>query len=91
MARQVVTDHALVRYLERVVGIDLTGYRREIETATAHAIEVGASGLIHDGFRYVIAEGRVITVESRTEDPPVWRFRQTRPDDEDDGGVGDVE
>lgn len=82
MTRPVVTDHALVRYLERVCGIELDGYRREIEARTAHAVEVGACGLISEGWRYVIVDGRIVTISPRDDDPP---SRPPRPSREERG------
>lgn len=87
MTRPVVTDHALVRYLERVCGIDLDGYRREIEARTAHAVEVGACALISEGWRYVILNGRIVTIMSRNDDPPNRPPRPPRDNGEEDEHV----
>lgn len=59
-----VSDHALVRYAERVLGHDLQPMRdqlaRELEEALERAGPLdGASAVIIHGFRYVI-EGRVV-------------------------------
>lgn len=58
-----ITDHALLRYLERVVGIDVDAHRAAIEVKTADAMQRGASALISGGHRYVLADGCVITVK----------------------------
>lgn len=55
-----VTDHALVRWLERVHGVDVELFRRQIAEkcaglTTARAVRVG-------GFSYVMRDGVVITV-----------------------------
>ena len=58
-----VTDHAALRYLERVKGLDLDALKSEIAQVvhTAEAYE-GVSGVRVDGMRYVIDQGTVITV-----------------------------
>lgn len=60
-----VTDHALVRYLERVVGVDVAAHRlavaRIIATADEHE---GATAVVKDGHRYILgSNGRLITVK----------------------------
>lgn len=59
-----ITDHAVLRYLERVVGIDMAAVRAEMQTpALAVADEFGAPVLIgRNGERLVIRDGRVVTV-----------------------------
>ena len=57
-----ITDHAMLRYLERVVGIDVDAHRRAAEARVAHAVEHDACGLISDGFRYIIRDEAVVTV-----------------------------
>lgn len=47
-----ITDHALVRFLERVEGIDLDPLREEIVALTREAINAGASGITINGFLY---------------------------------------
>lgn len=61
-ARPIVTDHAMIRYLERVVGVDVDQHRRALEERVAQAVELGASALIGDGLRYVISGNRIVTV-----------------------------
>lgn len=57
-----VTDHAVVRFLERVKGMDIDAVRAEIAEKASTALELGASGAVVDGFSYKIAGGRVATV-----------------------------
>ena len=74
--RPIITDHALVRYLERVVGIDVAGHRAAVEAAVEQAVELRASGLVRDGYRYCIDDFRVVTVRPAISEP---RFpRQAR-------------
>jgi len=58
----IITDHAMLRYLERVVGIDVAMHRREVELRVSQAVELGASALVSEGFRYTICDFRVTTV-----------------------------
>lgn len=60
-----VTDHALVRYLERVYGLDLDPVRAEIADKVALGVSLEASAVVRDGFRYVLANGNVVTVIRR--------------------------
>ena len=58
-----VTDHAVIRYLERVKGIDIERIRKEIETPTVRAaLRIGASGVRSKGVQYVIKGGKIVTV-----------------------------
>ncbi|WP_297772724.1 hypothetical protein [uncultured Roseovarius sp.] len=57
-----VTDHAVIRYLERVKGVDIEALRREIGRVADAGIEAGATGVISGGFVYRIETGVVITV-----------------------------
>ena len=65
----IVTDHALVRYLERVVGIDVEAHRREVAGLVGVAVEHGASALVHDGHRYCVSGRHVTTVKPVKGDP----------------------
>lgn len=61
--RPQVSDHAMLRYIERVNGIDLSFIRREIERTTAPAVAVGARSVSKDGFTYMIGvNGVVVTI-----------------------------
>ena len=63
--RPIITDHALLRYLERVIGIDVASHRRAVDDLVASAVEQGACALIHDGHRYVLRDERVTSVTPR--------------------------
>lgn len=97
MSLPAVTDHALMRYLDRALGLDLEAYRREIALRCAAAVKMGASGLTVDGIRYEFRGGAVISVLGRgmvannqpSLKPPKHRDRPRRagrvrldPDDE---------
>lgn len=55
--RVIVTNHALLRYLERVGGFDIEGLRRAIEQQIEAKTPEGASAIILDGHRYVLRDG----------------------------------
>ena len=65
-----VTDHAVLRYLQRVAGVDIEKLREEIKKETSLAGGVLGSGkyMIGGGFRAVVSDGRVVTIiESKGE------------------------
>lgn len=76
-----VTDHALLRYIERVAGVDVQKHREAVEAKVAKAVEMEACALVHEGFRYVIKDLSVVTVRAAASDPRVLR-RESREADE---------
>lgn len=63
-----ITDHALMRYLERVEGLDVEAIRRYLLTenvqvaASLTASSGTRSTVVHpDGFRLVLQGGKVVT------------------------------
>lgn len=56
-----VTDHAVLRYLERVYGVDVEAFRRELGYKVDAALEAGANATIADGIRYVLVEDRLVS------------------------------
>lgn len=62
-----VTDHAVLRYLERVRGVDVDAARREMSVGVvAKAAEVFKNCVVKrgDGACFVIRDGRVVTVRN---------------------------
>jgi hypothetical protein len=59
-----VTDHALIRWLERVHGVDVDRFREYIASLTQDAINLGATSIQIDGFLYVLNPARrsVVTI-----------------------------
>lgn len=57
-----VTDHAVLRYLERVEGMDIETVRRRIGLTVQRGLEEGANGVVSGGFVYRITDGTVVTV-----------------------------
>lgn len=68
MARPVITDHALLRFLERAGGLDVEGVRRAIADGLgrAHgaARAIGAERFVikADGLEYVMRGDNLVTV-----------------------------
>ncbi|RXF75060.1 hypothetical protein [Hansschlegelia zhihuaiae] len=80
-ARELVSDHAVVRFLERAWDVDVDLIRHQIAVATAHGRDAAAL----QGFenfdvavgrvRFVLKEGRIVTalVDERTGVPRLNR------------------
>ena len=60
-----VTDHAVLRYLELVYGFPIDFFRTRIAVLTETGIKEGASGVIVEGVKFVIRDGRVTSVIER--------------------------
>jgi len=60
----VITDHALLRYLERVVGFDFSGYRDTLARRLDEALcaSPSANAFVIDGHIFVMSLDRLITV-----------------------------
>lgn len=59
-----VSDHAVLRYLERVGGFDIERLRREIARRVETAVQAGACGVVVDGWSFRIKDdpqGPVVT------------------------------
>lgn len=70
-----VSDHALVRWLDRVAGIDMEYFRRHVADRCQSLIDSGASGGWVDDHWVVIKDGQII---SFTPDRPDQRARKQR-------------
>lgn len=57
-----VSDHAVLRYLERVCGFDIDAIRRRCAELCAPAVAAGATSVQIDGHLYILAGGRLVTV-----------------------------
>lgn len=57
-----VTDHAVVRYMERALGVNVEGLRRRIGRRADKAFKAGASSVTIDGLRYTVRNGALVTV-----------------------------
>lgn len=56
------TDHALLRYIERVRGFNIEGLRKELLGRSLGAITSGATSITLDGVKYLIKNNAVVTV-----------------------------
>ena len=66
MTKVRVTDHAIIRYLERAGGFEIEKLRAEIAKKVHRCAPAGATGLVVDGVTFVIVEAeagaeRVVT------------------------------
>lgn len=59
-----VSDHALVRYIERVLGFDVESIREDILKQTLNAIVSGANSVKKEGMVFQIKNNTVVTVTS---------------------------
>ena len=63
MFKSMITDHAVLRYLERVKGFDMNAVRREILTpGIVAALRGGATAVMIGGVRFQVSDGKIITV-----------------------------
>jgi len=61
-SRVAVSDHALIRYLERVYKLDVELVRRELGRKIDRTFREGACAVTIDGYTYRVADGTVTTV-----------------------------
>ena len=58
-----VSDHALLRYMERVLGLDIQACKKEIITQDIkNAHKTGARKLFKDGLTYIFEGGELVTI-----------------------------
>jgi hypothetical protein len=58
-----LSDHALLRYLERVKGVDVEGARREIMTpGIIAAVKAMATSVLVNGAKFLVREGTIVTI-----------------------------
>jgi len=82
MRRQVVSDHAVIRYLERAKGIEMDVIRTQIAMICQTGLETGACGVIADGLEFRIEGGVVVTVQIPSHpDHRTGRVRRRRETD----------
>ena len=68
-----VTDHAVLRYLQRRLHLDMEGLRRHMAGLAASGVEAGASGVIVEGVKLVLHGNNVVTVLEKD-----WHSRDMR-------------
>lgn len=82
-----VSDHALLRFLERVGGVDIAAIRASIAQATDRAAQLGAYKVVIDGYRYVLREdehGPVVVTVEKPDTVPIRRSGRRRQDREEE-------
>lgn len=55
-----ITDHAVIRFLERAYGLDVEAIRQEMANGAQPAIDFGAPCAIVHGVRLLIADGATV-------------------------------
>ncbi len=73
----VVSDHAVLRYLERVGGFNVEGLRRDIQRRMVQNVTgIGAQSVVVDGHRFVVKKTAaalvVVTVLERNDGSPLF-------------------
>lgn len=58
-----VTDHAVLRYLERAMGLNIEVVREHILGICVNAASFGAVAVRSEGLKFVIDGNRIVTVE----------------------------
>jgi len=65
MPRPRVTDHAVLRYIERAHGVDVEALRAHIAVLVARGVAEGGSAVIVGGVKFVLERETVVTVLDR--------------------------
>lgn len=73
-----VTDHAVLRHLERVQRIDVEQVRLELGHIVDAAVKAGAKATVADGIRYILIEDRLISCVPVKSRPLRGRSRRGR-------------
>ena len=87
----VVSNHAILRFLERVYGVDVESVRKRILTPTvAAAVKAGARRIKVEGMTFVIENGVIVTAwegeDARRKRYKVRKGQQRgKPSPRDDG------
>jgi len=72
-----LSDHALLRYLERVKGVDVDGAKREIMTPTViAAIKAMATTVIVNGARLLVKDGTIVTIMEAEKKPKLKAYNR---------------
>jgi len=64
-----VTDHAVLRYMERVMGLNIEMVRKHIADTCAGPAAIGAVCVRAEGFRFEITNNTVVTVRPDNQAP----------------------
>lgn len=77
--KPVVSDHALLRYIERAHGVDVEALRAHVAGLVQKGVDLGAPLVVVEGVRFVLDGKRVVTVLQRKWIPDYDRLTR-RPD-----------
>lgn len=70
-----VSDHAVLRYLEHIAGVDVEAIRRRMWQQARSAATTGASTTTVGGIKYRITKGHIVTVTAASfPEPRPLRF-----------------
>jgi hypothetical protein len=83
-----VSDHAVLRYLERVGGFDIERLRKDIARRVETAVQAGACGVVVDGWSFRVKDGPHGPVVTTVIDAD-WRRGSHPPDEGAQGLAGD--
>lgn len=67
-APELVSDHAVLRYLDRAMGLDVDAIRQSIEATVKPFLAEGVATVSKDGLAYIIRDGRVVSVWEASRD-----------------------
>jgi len=70
--RVAVSDHAVLRFLERVEGVDVRALKRRIRNAATNAARLRASGVTVDGVHFALCydkDGTPVVVTAHSDHP----------------------
>lgn len=70
-----VTDHAVLRYLERAKGFNVEAIRQHIAELCAPYTAVGARTVHAEGVKFELGTGKVITCTPNSSRPTATRMR----------------
>lgn len=71
------SDHALMRYAERVIGFDLDALRKEIMTENVvSALKAGATAVTVNGVKFVAKDCTLVTVIADTPRPRRIKYHE---------------
>lgn len=58
-----ISDHALIRYIERVLEVDLDPVRKQLmDKVLPSYAGMSRQAVVKGGFRYILADGKIATV-----------------------------
>lgn len=57
-----VTDHAILRYLERICGVDIEQVKKLILDVTGRKSKLSGFKIVSDGFTFVVVDFGVVTI-----------------------------